>query len=73
MLGLERKRLAKDFWFWFIATFTGLHGVGTRRCQRSMKFKGVSKALTRRRQHETNNFETEYDYEIEVTKFNDVL
>ena len=34
-----------------------------------MKFKGAPNALTRRRQHETNNFETEFDYEIEATKF----
>ena len=38
-----------------------------------MKFKGMLNALMRRRQNETNNFETEHDYEIEVTKFTDIL
>ena len=38
-----------------------------------MKFKGAPNSLILRRQHETNNFETRCDYEIEVAKLTNTL
>ena len=73
MLILERKYLTKYCWFRLIKTVTGLSVVDTRRWCRIMKFKGLPNALTRGRQYETNNFETKSNYEIEVTKFADIL
>ena len=73
IIGLERKCLAKDFWFCLLATTTRSSVVDTYRWYRNMKFKGATNALMRRRQCETNNFETECDYEIEVTKLTGML
>ena len=44
-----------------------------RRWCKNLKFKGATKAIARRRQHETIHFETENDYEIEVIKLTDIL
>ena len=38
-----------------------------------MKFKGASTNSTQRRRNERNDFEIEYDYETEITKFADTL
>ena len=73
MLGLERKWLTKDLWFRLMTTVTGSYGVDACRWCRSIEFKEISNALLRRRKIETNNFEAEHDYEIEVTKFTDML
>ena len=72
IIGLERKRRAKDCRF-FVGTTTGLSVVRTHQWHRSMKFKGAPNSLILRRQHETNNFETRCDYEIEVAKLTNTL
>ena len=73
MLGLERKRLEKDCYFHLLTTTTGSSIVDTHRWHRNLKFKGTTNATARRRQCETIDFETEHDFEIEVTKITDVL
>ena len=73
IIGLERKWLAKDYWFRLSETVTRLCVVDMRQWHRSMNLKGAPNALARSRQCETNNFETEHDHEIEVTKFTDML
>ena len=69
VLGLERKYLAKGCWFHLLVNATGSSVVDMHRWCRNLKQKGTHNVIVRSRQFETINFETEFDYEIEVTKF----
>ena len=72
-LGLEKKWLTKDYWFSFSTNASGLTITDTHWWHRNKKFKATPIELIRRRQNEIKIFEIECDYEIEITKFSDVL
>ena len=72
-LGLEKKRLTKDWWFLLLTTVSGSSIVDTHRWHRNKEHNATTMKSMRRIINEAKILEIECDYYIEIAKFSYVL